>query len=96
LLGTAGNDAIAALANYSANVVRQKRARLGIPNPSGHGWTAEELRLLGTAPDAEVAALLGRFEPSVFAAHIDEVGTWYNRAPSCWRGTTTGTRPCSG
>ena len=37
-----------------------KRSKLGIPNPSGPGWTAEELDLLGTAPDAEVAARIGR------------------------------------
>jgi hypothetical protein len=41
------------------------RAKRGIPNPSGNGWTAEELALLGTAPDAEVAAEIGRTEGAV-------------------------------
>ena len=41
------------------------RAKRGIPNPSGNGWTAEELALLGTAPDAEVAARIGRSEEAV-------------------------------
>jgi hypothetical protein len=45
--------------------VRLKEERLGIPNPSGPGWTAEELALLGTAPDAEVAAQIGRTEGAV-------------------------------
>ena len=45
--------------------MRLKRERLVTPNPSGPGWTAEELELLGTAPDAEVAALLGWTEGAV-------------------------------
>jgi hypothetical protein len=45
--------------------VRVKRCKLGLPNPSGPGWTAEELALLGTAPDAEVAAQTGRTEGAV-------------------------------
>lgn len=28
----------------------------------------------------EVASLRGKFEPGTFAAHIDKLGTWYNRA----------------
>jgi hypothetical protein len=36
------------------------RSKLGIPNPSGPGWTADELDMLGTMPDAEVAAWIGR------------------------------------
>jgi hypothetical protein len=47
------------------NAVRQKREKLGIPNLSGHSWTAEELALLGTATDAEVAARIGRTEGAV-------------------------------
>ena len=39
-----------------------KRCKLGIPNPPGPGWTAEELALLGTALDAEVVASIGRME----------------------------------
>jgi hypothetical protein len=37
----------------------------GIPNPPGHCWTAEELDLLGTAPDAEVATMIGRTKGAV-------------------------------
>jgi hypothetical protein len=42
------------------NAVRLRRTHLGIPDPGGHGWTAEEVALLGTAPDAEVAVQTGR------------------------------------
>jgi hypothetical protein len=28
----------------------------------------------------QVALLAGKFEPSVFSAHIDKIGTWFNRA----------------
>jgi hypothetical protein len=41
------------------------RSKLGIPNPSSPGWTAEELDLLGTMPDAEVAARIGQTEGAV-------------------------------
>jgi hypothetical protein len=51
---------VAALTGRCENAVRVKRCKLGIPNPSGPGWTAEELDLLGSAPDAEVAARIGR------------------------------------
>jgi hypothetical protein len=40
--------------------VRQMRVKLGIPSSGGHGWTEDELALLGTAPDEEVAAQIGR------------------------------------
>jgi hypothetical protein len=46
---------VAALTGRSENAIQLKRSNLGIPNPSGPAWTAEELELLGTAPDAEVA-----------------------------------------
>jgi hypothetical protein len=65
LLGIHRDDRVAALTGRSENAVRVKRAKLGIPNPDGHGWTAEELDLLGTAPDAEVAARTGRTEGAV-------------------------------
>jgi hypothetical protein len=41
------------------------RERLGIPNPTGHRWTAEGVALLGTLPDREVARRLGRSLSSV-------------------------------
>ena len=49
--------------------MRVKRCELGIPNPSGPAWTAEELELLGTAPDAEVAEKIGRTEGAVTLKH---------------------------
>ena len=55
LPGELPDPEVAERTGRSENAVRQKRTKLGIPNPSGHGWTAEELDLLGTAPDAEVA-----------------------------------------
>jgi hypothetical protein len=39
--------------------------KAAVPNPSGPGWTAKELALLGTAPDAEAAARIGRKEGAV-------------------------------
>jgi hypothetical protein len=65
LLGNLPDAEVAALTGRGANAVRVMRCKLGIPNPSGHGWTAEELALLGTAPDAEVAARIGRTEGAV-------------------------------
>jgi hypothetical protein len=56
---------VAALTDRSENPVRAKRCNLGILNPSGPWWTAEELDLLGTAPDGEVAARIGRTEGAV-------------------------------
>jgi hypothetical protein len=41
------------------------RCKRDIPNPSGPGWTDEELALLGTAPDTEVAARIGWTEGAV-------------------------------
>jgi hypothetical protein len=55
----------AARASRNENGVRVKRCKLSIPNLSGLGWTAEELALLGTAQDAEVAARTGRTERAV-------------------------------
>jgi hypothetical protein len=34
--------------------------KAAVPQPVRPGWTAEELELLGTAPDAEVAVRIGR------------------------------------
>ena len=59
------NDRVAALIGCSANSVRVKRAKLGIPSPTVPAGPAEELALLGTAPDAEVAARIGRTEGAV-------------------------------
>jgi hypothetical protein len=41
------------------------RSKRGIPNPGGPDWIEGELALLGTAPDAEVAAKVGRTEGAV-------------------------------
>jgi hypothetical protein len=57
---TVGDDVSAVRTGRSANAVRVKRSKLGIPNPSGPGWTAEKLGLLGSMPDAEVAEKIGR------------------------------------
>jgi hypothetical protein len=49
----------------TTNAVRVMRTRLGIPDPGGHGWTADELALLGTTPDEEVARRIGRTRGAV-------------------------------
>jgi hypothetical protein len=56
---------IAKKTGRTPSAVRQKREELGVPNPTSWRWTAEELALLGTVPDAAVARLLGRSEHSV-------------------------------
>lgn len=47
-------------------------------NPSSDDSAATVLRV---DTGEEVASLRGKFEPTVFAAHIDSIGTWYNRSP---------------
>jgi hypothetical protein len=49
LLGTMPDEELARKLSRAENTVRVKRCKLGIPNPSGPCWTAEELALLGTA-----------------------------------------------
>jgi hypothetical protein len=39
------------------------------------------LEVVDVESGEEVACLAGRFEPATFAAHVDEVGRWYNHAP---------------
>src|SRR5262249_30089768 len=36
--------------------------------------------VLDSETGEEVAAIAGKFQPSVFASHIDAIGCWYNRA----------------
>jgi hypothetical protein len=38
------------------------------------------LTVLDRESGEEVASLAGKYEPAVFAAHIDAIGVWYNRA----------------
>ena len=45
--------------------VTQKRCKLGIPHPESWGWTPQQLALLGTAPDEEVAARTGKTPAAV-------------------------------
>jgi hypothetical protein len=50
--------------------VRQRREELGIPNPAGNRWRGDEVALLGTLPDREVALGLGRSVQSVTQKRI--------------------------
>jgi hypothetical protein len=43
---------------------------LGLRNPVGNRWRPEEIALLGTLPDQEVARLLGRSLQSVTQKRI--------------------------
>jgi hypothetical protein len=51
----------------SVETVRTRRAHKGIRvfNPQKHCWTAEDEKLLGLRPDAQVAMLLGVSEGTV-------------------------------
>ena len=69
LRGIHPDDRVAALTGRSENAVRVKWCKLGIPSPSGPGWTAAELALLGTAPDSKVAEKIGRTEGAVTLKH---------------------------
>jgi hypothetical protein len=65
LLGTLPDDEVARRTDRSWNAVRQRRERLGIPNPCAGRWAAQEVALLGTRADEEVARGLGRSLRSV-------------------------------
>jgi hypothetical protein len=49
----------------TAEAVRLKRGKLGLPNPTTTHWNAEGIALLGAMPDDEVAKRLGRSVGSV-------------------------------
>jgi hypothetical protein len=51
--------------------VRQKREELGLPNPAGNRWAAEEIALLRTLPDEEAGRKLGRSRSAVTQKRID-------------------------
>jgi hypothetical protein len=53
------------------SAVRQKGGKLGIPNPTGNRWSAEELALLGTLHDAEVAARTRQSQSAVTQKRIE-------------------------
>jgi hypothetical protein len=66
LRGIRSGDRVAALTGRSANAVRVMPRKLGIPSPSGPGWTAKELALLRQCND-----------PLLYAERLG-----YTRAPS--------------
>jgi hypothetical protein len=66
LLGKMPDAEVAARTGRSENAVRVKRTKLGIPNPSGPGWTVEELALLRQCNDPLL--------------YVERLG--YTRAPS--------------
>jgi len=47
------------------NALARDQGQHLIPGYHGHWWMAEDLALLGTMPDAELARLLGRTETAV-------------------------------
>src|SRR5262249_2342574 len=47
LLGTALDEEVAARIGRSPNAARLMREKHDIPNPTGHGWTDQEMGLLG-------------------------------------------------
>lgn len=74
LLGTATDKAVAEQIGRTEGATRKKRRELGIPpsrtvatgnQAAARPWTWDEIKLLGAAPDKEVAAKLGRSLPSV-------------------------------
>jgi hypothetical protein len=70
LLSTMPDEDVAAKIGRTAEGVRVKRSRCGIPNPAGPWWTAEETAMLGTLPDREVARRTGRTLGAVFQQRI--------------------------
>jgi hypothetical protein len=54
-------------ASRETAAVRVKRVELGLPNRETRPWTAEEIALLGTAADAEIAERIGRSRSAVSA-----------------------------
>ena len=61
MLGAMSDARLARRLKRSVETVRTRRAHKGIPvfNPKKHWWTAEDDKLLGLRPDAQVAMLLG-------------------------------------
>src|SRR5208337_2847826 len=67
-----GGDAMAAHTFTEAERERRRRTALELnlgrhlqPGYHGNRWSAEDLALLGTMPDSELARLLGRTETAV-------------------------------
>jgi hypothetical protein len=60
LLGGLPDEEVARRTGRTEDAVRQKREKLGIPNPDSNRWAAEEIALLGTLPDQEVGRKVGR------------------------------------
>jgi hypothetical protein len=77
LLGIHRDDRVAALTGRSANAVRVMPRKLGIPSPSGPGWTAKELALLRQCNDP--------------LRYVERLG--YTRAPSPSGTSTAARRP---
>ncbi len=70
LLGTVPDEDVARKTSRTVEAVRQKREKLGIPNPAGNRWRQDEAALLGTLPDREVARRPGRSLQSVTQKRI--------------------------
>jgi hypothetical protein len=81
-LGTAPDEVIAQRVGRTANAVRIKRERLGIPRPNyrdGHRrWTDEELALLGAADDDAIARQIDRPASAVLSKR-HELRIWCRR-----------------
>jgi hypothetical protein len=75
-----GSPAIPGLEVY----IRPQRGRtyvLGADPAEGNPTSDDSaLAVLDRVTGEEVAALAGKFQPAVFAAHVDAIGTWYGGA----------------
>jgi|SRR5947199_5762072 len=60
LLGRYADSQLARRIVRMVNAAYRKGQKSGVPLALSRAWTEEEIKLLGTKPDAEVAKLVGR------------------------------------
>ena len=66
-LGKVNDRQLAAEESVSVSVIRNQRRERGIPPAIRGNWTPQNTALLGTMPDAQLAAKLGITANAVFS-----------------------------
>ena len=77
-----GAPAINGLTVYALPVAGRRYAVGADPAEGNPTSDPSAVEVMDVDTGEEVAALAGRFEPSVFAAHVATVARWFNRAPT--------------